>query len=77
MTVKAAPAKVNERAIAAFVRKGGAPSAEAATSQTKGVLLNVPLGLLEKVDIAVEARPIPTPRHTWILEAMVEKLERK
>jgi hypothetical protein len=25
----------------------------------------------------VEARPIRTPRHTWLLEAVYEKLERE
>jgi hypothetical protein len=32
--------------------------------------------MLTQIDQAVKARPIKTPRHTWLLEAIYEKLSR-
>ena len=40
------------------------------------VVIRLPPDMLERVDAAVDARPIRIPRHTWILEAILEKLER-
>ena len=33
--------------------------------------------LVEKIDAAVKARLIKIPRHTWLLEAVMEKLKRE
>jgi ribosomal protein S25 len=41
------------------------------------VILRVPEDILERVDSSVQARRIKTPRHTWLLEAILEKLERE
>lgn len=41
------------------------------------VILRVPEDVLERVDSSVRARRIKTPRHTWLLEAVLEKLERE
>jgi hypothetical protein len=41
------------------------------------VVLRVPPKILKEVDAAVQARPVRIPRHTWLLEAIVEKLERE
>ena len=40
------------------------------------VTLRVPSDLLRRIDEVVQSRPIRVPRHTWILEALVEKLTR-
>jgi hypothetical protein len=40
------------------------------------VLLRVPPDLLRRIDQAVESRRIQIPQHTWMLEALLEKLER-
>jgi hypothetical protein len=32
---------------------------------------------MERIDHAVQARRIKTPRHTWLLEAIIEKLDRE
>lgn len=45
--------------------------------KTSNVLLRMPDALLSSVDDAVEARPLPTTRHTWLLEAVFEKLQRE
>ena len=41
------------------------------------VVIRVPDDLLERIETAVEARPLPTPRQHWILEALLEKVERE
>jgi len=39
------------------------------------VMLRLPPAMLKKVDAAVEARDVPTPRTTWTMEAITEKLK--
>lgn len=65
----------------ALIRKGGSIAGDA---ETKGiatkpttVILRVPADVLERVDRAVQARRIKMPRHTWLLEAVVEKLDKE
>jgi hypothetical protein len=63
----------------ALIRKGGSVAGKNG-GQEKGtvpVILRVPEDILEKVDASVQARRIKTPRHTWLLEAVLEKLERE
>jgi hypothetical protein len=40
------------------------------------VSLRVPAEMLKAIDKAVKARPYKIPRHSWLLEAMHEKLAR-
>lgn len=66
----------------ALIRKGGSVAGEAETETGKGakttsVILRVPSDIIERVDSAVKARRIKTPRHTWLLEAIHEKLDRE
>lgn len=63
----------------ALINKGGSVGGKNG-GQEKGtvpVILRVPEDILEKVDANVQARRIKTPRHTWLLEAVLEKLERE
>jgi hypothetical protein len=63
----------------ALIRKGGSVAGKNG-GQEKGtvpVILRVPEEILERVDASVQARRIKTPRHTWLLEAVLEKLERE
>ena len=46
-------------------------------NQEAQVKLRVPSALLRRVDAAVKARAIKTPRHRWLIEAIIEKLERE
>lgn len=46
-------------------------------SAEQPIVLRVPTPLLFRVDEVVKARPIRIPRHTWLLEAVLEKLERE
>ena len=45
------------------------------------VSLRVPLDFLHRIDRVVQARKkrknVPLPRHSWIMEAMAEKVERE
>jgi hypothetical protein len=71
----------SEAEIDALIHKGlsrpedhpGAPSEE----EEQQVVLRLPRSLLGRVDIAVKQRPLKTPRHRWLMEAILEKLERE
>lgn len=47
-----------------------------ADSKVTPVILRVPKETLRAIDAEVDARVVRTPRHTWLLEAIAEKLER-
>ncbi len=63
----------------ALINKGGSVASKNGGQEkernTVPVILRVPDDILEKVDASVQARRIKTPRHTWLLEAILEKLE--
>ncbi len=60
-----------------LIEKGGSvPSERGRKSTQAAVPLRLPRPLLDRIDRAVEAQSVPTPRNRWILEAIVEKLER-
>jgi len=60
----------------ALVNKGLSVKKDDAKSETT-VLLRIPNPFAERLDRIIKAKPIRTPRHTWILEAILEKLERE
>ena len=83
-------ARVTEERSAESLRQGGndATSVDRTPQRTTSeqsrrkekpapLLLRIPPDILNQVDTAVEARPLKTPRHTWILEAILEKLRRE
>jgi hypothetical protein len=67
----------------ALIRKGGSVAGEAEgvtaaqASKVTSVIVRVPADVMERIDQAVQARRIKTPRHTWLMEAIVEKLDRE
>ena len=67
---KAAPAK---KAVGSTRQARGA----ATEAETVTVSLRIPRELAERVDQSVRSRPVKIPRHTWLLEAVVEKLDRE
>ncbi len=71
-----APA-ADERAVEAFIGKGGGVTKEPAESGKRTRLqLRLPDELLKRID-AVRPKGITAPsRHDWFLQAMIEKLER-
>lgn len=65
--------------VEALIRKGGAPAnGNGIESRAEiPVKLRLPAGVLAAVDLAVAARAVRVPRHTWLLEAITEKLARE
>ena len=45
-------------------------------NRTVTLSLRLPIPMLEEIDKAVKSRPYKMPRHTWLLEAVHEKLSR-
>ena len=41
------------------------------------ILVRVPAEMLGRIEAALKGRPVRIPRHTWILEALHEKLARE
>jgi hypothetical protein len=56
----------------ARTRRGRAQSAKKRSTVT--VSLRIPVPMLKEIDKAVQARPYKIPRHSWLLEAVYEKL---
>lgn len=79
MAVRRKPRNVED-----FIKQGGSspkPVSDAPEGQAgpgfKNVRLRMREDLLEAVDQAVERRRSGIARHAWILEAIVEKLDRE
>ena len=66
-----------EASVAAVIAQGGSPLDSNRSTTTRKVLLRVPAVLLARIDAATAARPLPTPRTKWFLEAALEKLTRE
>ena len=64
-----------------LINKGGSVASAApavkARKNPSAVNLHVPDNLIERVDTAVKSRTLKTPRHTWLLEAVLEKLQKE
>lgn len=73
--------QVKEQDINALINKGGSTAESEVKKETvegeKPVLIRVPTDTLEMIDQIVASKKIKTPRHTWLLEAVFEKLERE
>lgn len=73
-----ATAVVNEAAFEAYLSKGTSV-AEATTSEPKKDVkftLTIPAELCEQLDAVRSLLPIKTARHKWVLEAILEKIQR-
>ena len=71
--------QVSENEIAALIDKGGSSAGQTATTMQDNlaVSLRIPAPLAERLTQALEDKMTRMPRHTWILEAIVEKLDRE
>lgn len=62
-------------------RGGGTPVRGEGETDPKdeptAIVLRIPADMLRKIDVSVRGRPVRTPRHTWLLEALHEKLLRE
>ena len=64
----------------ALINLGGSPTGgapEAAPSKMTPILLRIPGDIMDRLEAALKSRPVKLPRHTWILEAIHEKLTRE
>ncbi len=83
MAITRRPKPASEPAVdvEALINKGGSvarPSNDEANARKQAqVKLRLPADLLVQVDEALKGRRITIPRHTWLIEAIVEKLERE
>jgi hypothetical protein len=78
MPIRAKPKQQSseERRIDALIEKGGT----VATSEDEAKLMSVQLrlmpDLIQRIDRIRKRRMVPPSRHAWILEALLEKLEK-
>lgn len=66
----------SEKQISQLINKGGSIAREE-SAEDKQVLVRIPKDLLDQVDALAKARRVRTPRNTWIVEALFEKVERE
>ena len=72
----------SEAEVQALISKGGSP---ASSSQEKKldkknivpITLRLPTELTRRIEVVLQKRAFKIPRHTWLLEAVIEKLERE
>ena len=67
----------SEKAIDAFIDKGGNAASKKKERAIVPVQLRMPSEMLDEVDAVIESRPYKQSRHTWLLEAVFEKIERE
>ena len=81
MAITRAPkSKASAATIQALIEKGGPPARQetgAAARAPLAVSLRIPGPLAERLDTFLRARLIRVPRHAWILQAILEKLDRE
>lgn len=71
-------AKVSEEQIQSIINQGGSVAttneSEINESEKKNLQLRLDAKLIKRIDESRKKRAIPPPRHTWLLEAIHEKL---
>jgi hypothetical protein len=66
--------EVSEATIKAIIEKGGSVAQDNQDGKKKNLQLRLDTDLIKKIDAARKSKPVPPSRHTWILEAIHEKL---
>jgi len=72
--------KASEAKIQTLIEKGGQPARQetgAGDSSPMAVSLRIPGPLAERLDTFLSDKLIRVPRHAWILQAILEKLDRE
>lgn len=70
--------QVDESKVQEIIGKGGKTSADISAKPRKiTVQLRLSADMLKRIDAAVSRRAVRIPRHTWFLEAIVDKLDRE
>ena len=70
--------QTSDKALEEYLHKGGS-TANTQTAPVKDVRfsLTIPAAICEALDALRESRTLKTSRHKWVLEAIVEKIERE
>ncbi len=72
--------KEKDTALLALIKKGGRSARtldDEDQVQEKRISLRLPEDVAERIKQAAKARAIKTPSHTWIVEAVLEKLKKE
>jgi hypothetical protein len=69
--------KLIEKAATDFIEAGGSVGADQGAQVRKLVQLRVPVDMIAEIDGIIERRPYKQSRHTWLLDAVYEKMERE
>lgn len=72
--------KEKDVALLALIKKGGRsarPLEDEEQIPEKRISLRIPEDVAERIKQAAKARAIKTPSHTWIVEAVLEKLKKE
>lgn len=72
--------KERDAALLALIKKGGKSARPAEDSDhpvERRLSLRIPDDVAERIKEAAKARPIKTSRHTWIVEAILDKLKKE
>ena len=68
----------DNRNIKAVINKGGSvAAASAASDKPKNVQLRLLPDIIQRIDKSRKGRMVPPTRHAWLMEAVLEKLERE
>lgn len=71
----------SEASVQKLIDRGGSPASSANNKKDKReiipVSLRLPSELSRRIEAVLQKRAFKLPRHTWILEAVIEKLERE
>lgn len=80
MTAKVSD-KEKDAALLALIKKGGRSARpdflEEEKVSEKRISLRISEDIAERIRQAAKARPIRMPRHSWIVEAILEKLDKE
>jgi hypothetical protein len=79
MTVRRPPIQSIDKKTEEFISQGGGTAAKAEVASKAEATVNVrlPVDVLAQVDEIVKRRRARIPRHSWLLEAIFEKLDRE
>ena len=68
----------SEKDLAEYLRKGGStPQTQPVPVKDVRFSLTIPAAICEELDTLRDSRTLKTSRHKWVLEAIVEKIERE
>ena len=78
------PTKSKKPSVEELIMKGGSSGLQSEgleqeqdEEEVKRVQLRIPVAKLDEIDQSVKKRPGKLSRHTWIMEAIEEKLQRE